>query len=163
MFKNCPKCPENIQRVTEHPFLHLVKKYGHIIITALSMTKYAKKSLFFCNFSVFLGPNRRFLYYTPQLQNTRKSSKMIQKCRENIQRVTEHPRFHLVKKSWSYHEHRTFYDKTCKKIHFFCILHDFEALFLLKIQVFTLYTPISKYRKLLKNDQKMSEKHSESD
>ena len=163
MFKNGPKCRENIQRVTEHPFLHLVKKtWSYHDYRAFYEKKNAKKSLF-CNFSGFLGQNRRFLYYTPQLQNTRKCSKMIQKCRENIQRVTEHPRFHLVKKSWSYHEHRTFYDKKCKKIHFFCILHDFEALFLLKIQVFTLYTPTSKYRKMLKNDPKMSGKHSESD
>ena len=66
-----------------------------------------------------------FALYTP----TSKYPKMLKnhpKCRENIQRVTEHPFFHLVKKSWSYHEYRAFYDKKMQKIHFFRGLGGFE-------------------------------------
>ena len=110
-------------------------------------------------FKGFLAQNLRFLYYTPQLQNTEKCSKTVQKCRENIQRVTEHPFLHLVKKTWSYHDYRAFYDKKCKKFTFFAIL----VVFWVKTDVFCTIHPNFKIPENAQNDPKMSGKHSESD
>jgi len=139
--KMIQKCRENIQRVTEHPLFTSWKNHGHIMNIALSMTKNVKKFTFFAFcmiLKLFFCSKSKFLHYTPQLQNTEKCSKMIQKCRENIQRVTEHPLFHLVKKSWSYHQYRAFYDKKCKKNHFFRGLGGFEPDLRFRFSIYSL-------------------------
>ena len=118
--KSVQKSRETIQRVTEHPFFHQsLKKTRSYQEYSAFYDKKCWKNDFFCNFSGFLGSKPTFLYYTPQLQNTEKCSKTVQKCRENIQRVTEHPFLYLVKETWSYHNYRAFHDKICKKTLFF--------------------------------------------
>ena len=149
MLKNGPKTLwKHSESDWTSPFSPRKTNKDHIRNTALCMAKKVENH-FFANFKGFLGSEPTFLHYTPQLQNPQKCSKIIQKCRENIQRVTEHPLFHLVKKSWSYHEYRAFYDKKCKKLTFFAILVDFW----IKIYVFGTIHPNFK---ILKNAQKWS-------